>query len=203
MPKKILLLDCARAYADPLAAAFAENGARIFRMQTDEPLAKFTELLSRADGVAVSGTDFSPGNSRTKRMTPRLRDAQKSIPFLRAAIAKRRPILGICHGFQMLVALFGGTLSRQAEPEEGIFSTRVIRDDPLFRGLPLEFGAFKWRRWFVEKVSPDFVPLAVSAESVDVARHAELPFVGVQFHPEIKKRGNRAQRVLKNWLDEL
>jgi len=203
MPKKILLLDCARAYADPLAAAFAENGANTFRIRTDEPLVKFAKLLPYTDGVVISGTDFSPGNSRTKWMTPQLRDVQKSIPFLRAMIAKQRPILGICHGFQMLVALFGGTLSRQTEPEEGIFLTRVIRDDPLFRGLSTEFGAFKWRRWFVKKVSPDFVPLAVSAESVDAARHVKLPFVGVQFHPEIKKRGNYARRVLKNWLDEL
>jgi len=202
MPK-ILLLECSKAYADPLEIALKKFDTKITRVRTNEALSKFEKELSRCDGVAVSGTDFSPGTDRTKNMTPVLRDQQLSIPFLRWAIKKKKPLLGICHGFQMLVALFGGVLERKINPQEGIFETRVICEDPLFRGLPDQFKAYKWRRWYVKKAPVDFIPLAVSTESIDAVRHIKLPFYGIQFHPEIKKSDNQCSLVFKNWLEGL
>lgn len=96
----------------------------------------------------------------------------------------RVPILGICFGHQVLGILHGARIYRGKEvrTKETI---RVINEHPLFEGLGAEF---EMREDHTEGIDlpPGFYPLAFSSSYPNEGMvHAEKPFFGIQFHPEV------------------
>lgn len=97
------------------------------------------------------------------------------------------PILGICLGHQAIAAALGAHVVRTDHPIHGR-SSDITHDGLLeFESLPNPFRAGRYHSLTVEEngLPPT---LRVSARSEDgkimALRHAELPVVGWQFHPE-------------------
>jgi para-aminobenzoate synthetase len=141
------------------------------------------------------------------------------------------PVLGICLGFQSLVAQFGGGIRKLRRGLHGIVRGIEHQSKDIFAGVP-EFKATlyhslcadvgqddvtqqRWETdmWLPPKVAPELVPLAwTMEESEDGAteperilmgvRHARLPFWGVQYHPESVCTDPAAHGVLKNWFSQ-
>lgn len=81
------------------------------------------ELAARLDGVVLSGSasDVDPelyGEQPHPKLGPvhKERDAIESA-VIRAAMERRKPVLGICYGTQMLNVTLGGTLIQHLETE--------------------------------------------------------------------------------------
>ena len=118
------------------------------------------------------------------------------------------PYLGICLGHQALAVALGGALRQLAAVQHG------VQDDctpdvphPLLADLDLDAaGAFpvgRYHSWVVdEAVLPSrFVPLAKTADGViQVARVADAPAYGLQFHPESIMTAEAGPRLLRNFL---
>ena len=99
------------------------------------------------------------------------------------------PVLGICYGAQLMIQQMGGRVEKAVKREFGKAELSVRQPEGLFAGL--ETGGMHYQVWMshgdrVEVVPEGFSATAVSENSPYAAlRHISLPFVAVQFHPEV------------------
>lgn len=108
--------------------------------------------------------------------------------WLREAVARRLPILGICFGHQWLAHALGGDVGYNPRGVEvgtvGINTVVHALDDPLFKAMPPTFSANVSHRQSVLKLPPGARHLASSAlEPNQAFAYGDCAW-GVQFHPE-------------------
>ena len=117
--------------------------------------------------------------------------------------AGKKPILGVCLGHQAIGEAFGGKLENLSDVFHGVATpAHIIRDDPLFSGLPTDITVGRYHSWVVSKESfPDC--LEITAESnegqIMALRHKTLNVRGIQFHPESVLTPD-GRKMLQNWL---
>lgn len=127
------------------------------------------------------------------------------------------PVLGICYGMQLGVQALGGKVaSAHAAGSGGEYGRMELVvhdldtvDDPRVRQWPNLFAEFTPGEptlvWMshgdrVEDPGPEFLPLASTAGCPFAAvRHAQQPFYGIQFHPEVHHT-KRGREILRNFL---
>jgi anthranilate synthase component 2 len=115
----------------------------------------------------------------------------------------RKPMLGVCLGHQAIAQHFGDSLERCPEPIHGKSSAiKVVKESPLFRGLPRELEAGRYHSWHT-RISPDseLEITALTEDSIVMAvQHKTHATAGVQFHPEsiLTPQG---RKIIQNWLN--
>ncbi len=99
------------------------------------------------------------------------------------------PVMGICYGAQLMTQQLGGRVQKAEKREFGKADCEVLYTGGLFAAM--ETGTARYQVWMshgdrIEELPVGFVASAKSEHSPNAAiRHAEKPFVGVQFHPEV------------------
>ena len=115
--------------------------------------------------------------------------------------AVRWPILGICVGHQYMAAHFGGAAGPARVPEFGAALVSVAERGWLMAGLPDEFTAWESHNDEVTRLPDDFIVLAASDDCVVQAmQHRQLPYAGVQYHPEVEHTEYGAE-LFSNFLE--
>jgi anthranilate synthase len=106
---------------------------------------------------------------------------------VRAALARRLPVFGVCLGLQGIVEHLGGELAVLDRPVHGKASPIHVRGGRLFEGLPRSFRAGRYHSLYAVRQSLPAV-LRITAETDDgvimALEHDSLPVAAVQFHPE-------------------
>jgi anthranilate synthase/aminodeoxychorismate synthase-like glutamine amidotransferase len=95
------------------------------------------------------------------------------------------PVLGICLGMQSMVTAEGGVVDRMVGPVHGR-STRITHTDPsVFEGLPTTFDAGRYHSLCATELPDSLEVIATDETGIPMALvHRDLPWVGLQFHPE-------------------
>lgn len=106
--------------------------------------------------------------------------------FIARAISKRKPILGVCLGAQLLAAVLGGTVVEMLDKEIGWFPvdlTPAGRQSLLLHDFPDQFAAFHWHgdRFSIPSGA---VHIARSEACEEQAFVYDNHVVGLQFHLE-------------------
>ena len=184
----ILVIDNYDSFTYNLVQMLGGLGAELEVVRND--VETVSDLLARdADGIVLS-----PGPGRPE-------DAGICIELLRAR--PRTPLLGVCLGHQALGSAFGATVSRASVLMHGKTSEVEHRGVGLLDGLPSPFVATRYHSLAVEEGSlpPSLEPLAWTEDATLMAmRHRELPYWGVQFHPE-SVLTDTGSKLLQNFLD--
>jgi anthranilate synthase component 2 len=169
----ILVVDNYDSFTWNLVQMLAVAGEPVEVVRNDA--ARVDELLARGPrGIVVS-----PGPGRPE-------GAGVCVELIRRA--PRVPILGVCLGHQALAFACGGVVQRAGRQMHGKTSRIRHRDEAVFAGLPNPFEATRYHSLTVreESLPPELRALAWSEDDGEVMGlgHRELPYYGVQFHPE-------------------
>ena len=117
----------------------------------------------------------------------------------------RCPVLGICFGHQLLGRAFGAEVRSSAQFLEQLEKVRILIPGNIFHGLGSEIEVLESHQEYLEPNSIEsrgWQILAVSDSCpVEAMRHKELPFYGVQFHPE---RSNQiGEKIVANFYNRV
>jgi anthranilate synthase component 2 len=169
----ILVIDNYDSFTWNLVQMLAAAGEQVEVVRNDA--AKVDELLARQP----LGIVLSPGPGRPE-------GAGLCVELIRRAVPV--PLLGVCLGHQALGFACGAVVARAAHQMHGKVSLIRHRDEAIFAGLPNPFAATRYHSLAVRE---DSLPATLRAiawseddgEVMGVV-HEELPYYGVQFHPE-------------------
>jgi GMP synthase-like glutamine amidotransferase len=104
--------------------------------------------------------------------------------FLRAWLAKSKPILGICLGGQMLAQALGAKVIKNSHREIGFHPLRRTGEEhPAFSRWPEEFHVFQWHEDRFE-LPPGCKALLTNHVTAYQAFARDHRTLGLQFHPE-------------------
>jgi len=111
------------------------------------------------------------------------------------------PILGICEGHEIMALLAGGEVLSLKKPSVSPSTeVRIKKRSRIFEGLPAKVRVYEHHSKYVRDVPPCFLVAASSRKDrVEAMFHRNLPWFGVQFHPE--QSGEIGSRILKNFVD--
>ncbi len=168
----ILLIDNYDSFTYNLVQLLAEAEADVEVVRNDVEDVD-TLLARRPRGLVLSP---GPGRPEDAGVCVELIQRQPDVP-----------ILGVCLGHQCLGMAFGAVVDRAPELMHGKTSKISYRPDEIFQGLPNPFEATRYHSLAVpeETVPRELRAIAWTDDGTVMAmRHRELPYWGVQFHPE-------------------
>jgi anthranilate synthase/aminodeoxychorismate synthase-like glutamine amidotransferase len=183
----ILMIDNYDSFTFNLVQMLAGAGAKVEVVRNDAETAG--DLLARRP----AGIVLSPGPGRPE-------DAGVCVELIRRRAAL--PLLGVCLGHQALGVAFGATVDRAPRLMHGKTSPVRHEGRGLFAGLPNPFAATRYHSLEVRQptLPPELEPVAWSDDGVVMGLvHRELPYWGVQFHPESVLTG-AGPRLMENFL---
>lgn len=168
-----------------------------------------TGLLARIDGLLLpGGPDIDPSRygqeaaDQLGAVAPELDTLE--LELCHAALARRRPVLGICRGQQLLNVALGGTLHQHVihpqwgeDPSAAVHEIRIAPDTRLHRLLGGDAAQVNsGHHQAADIIAP---PLRASAHSADGCVEAleaeDLLAMSVQWHPE-EMRAASTSRLL-------
>lgn len=118
--------------------------------------------------------------------------------LIRDACVKKKKVLGICLGSQLLADVLGGPVTQSVEPEIGWFDVSLNDEagkSRYFKDFPGTFAAFHWHG-DTYKLPPGATPLMSSAGCAEQAFSWDGGRVlGLQFHLEVELEDAR------RWLE--
>ena len=241
---RILFLDAHDSFSNNITSLLTTLlNADVFVLPIDDPLSP----SSSGHGHHHDTTTTSPSPSREERFIAELRrydavvcgpgpgspDCDADVGLMRAvwrlAGSEMLPVLGVCLGFQSLVAAHGGRVGRLRRGlhgmvrgiehcGEGVFEKVGVFRATLYHSLCGDVGqagveekVWEGEKWKGFHGCPDLVPLAWVEEEREVGgrerilmavRHREKPFWGVQYHPESVCTEEEGNKVILNWFRE-
>jgi GMP synthase (glutamine-hydrolysing) len=183
--ERVLVFDFGAQYAQLIARRVREHNVYCEIVRHDLPLERVRELAPK--GIILSGGPASVYEKNAPRCDPRIFDLDI-------------PVLGICYGMQLVCEVLGGRVESAPAREFGRAHCSIISHADLFDGIQDETEVWMSHGDNVTSVSPDFIPLAMTATCpITAVRHISRPVFGVQFHPEVSHTP-RGSKILSNFL---
>ncbi len=189
------------------------------------------ELVEEMDGIVLQGgSDVAPGSYGEKAIKPEwggdaVRDAYE-IALVKECLARKKPLLGICRGAQLLNVALGGTLYQDITHQ--VPHSRVHRNwevyDQIFHNVRIEAGGGLAKLYpgktsvkvntvhhqAVKDLAKELKVEATSEEDgiVEAARYTGGSFaLAVQWHPEFQDPSDASlldgKPILREFLEEV
>ncbi len=172
------------------------TGQSVEKIDYNEPDLQTRIVGSGPDLVILTGSSALLSKPRThERFQPEM-DLVRKAKF---------PILGICYGHQIIGSAFGAPMRDLGQMLRGYEKVSVVRNHPLFDGLPTDLVVAESHRQELTKVPDEFQHLAQSTTSkVEAMVHRSRPIYGVQFHPERSNDDHpHGRMIIQNLLKQI
>ncbi len=181
------------------------------------PMESVKEIISKIDALLLSGgEDIHPKYYREEprypmTLSPDLR-TEFEFSLLREAMVAKTPILGICHGMQLINVASGGTLYQDLPGQtEGVINHRlgerrhrvsIEGDSLLFHGIgKKEINVTSTHHQAVKDLGMGLKVCATAHDSIiEAFEMPGYPFlIGVQWHPE-KEPDENSRKLFSTFL---
>ncbi|MHC4976750.1 MAG: glutamine-hydrolyzing GMP synthase [Planctomycetota bacterium] len=181
------VLDFGSQTAQLIARRVRDAGAFSILVRPDIPLEEIRALNPK--GIILSGGPSSVYDEGSPTCDPRI-------------LEMGVPVLGICYGMQLACQMLGCTIERGVSREFGRANLHITDREDLFTAIPERTAVWMSHADQVIDAHHSLIPLA-STDSCPFAavRHKSLPFLGVQFHPEVTHTPHGID-ILQNFLYE-
>lgn len=161
------------------------------------------DLINKYDLFVIGGSSCS--------ITDKFPQKSKIKELLYAIEKNKKPFLGICFGFQLLVHMFGGKVVRDLKNKElgtkKISLTYEAKKEKIFSKMPKNFLVQEAHEWRVEKLPKKFLLLAIGNRvKIQGVKIKNSRIYGVQFHPELSVKDMKRRLEfykIKNNFDNL
>ena len=111
------------------------------------------------------------------------------------------PVLGLCYGFQLIVAGLGGTVAHTGSREYGATTLQTTGASALLAGTPRTQRVWMSHGDTATQAPPGFTVTAkTEATPVAAIENPQKNLFGVQFHPEVMHT-EHGQRILARFLE--
>lgn len=112
----------------------------------------------------------------------------------------KKPTLGICMGYQLIIKAYGGEMKKLNERNWTIANLKVKQESPLFDNLGKSFKVYKSHLWKPKRIEV-LENLAKDGKDSSIIKHPKKPIYGVDFHPEAYTSETDGFKILKNFLE--
>lgn len=111
----------------------------------------------------------------------------------------KKPIIGICVGFELIAYSFNLKLYRRQEKIKGI--VEVDLTDNSFFDFEKRFRVYNSHRWYIKEVQKPLMEIAMSKYGVEIMKHEDRNIWGLQFHPEVTEPQNEGSKILDKIIE--
>jgi len=183
---KVLIIDNSTSYLNQLQSLLPPEASHttIDFSEIDKDTAE------NFDVAILSGGHSFPVAGNENRL-------EKEIDFVSNY---KKPIFGICFGFELIASIFGAKLEQMERKEHGVLNIEVIEPDDIFLNTP-NFSVYESHRWVVREPGEQFITLAKSKDGVEAIKHKTRPIYAVQFHPEMFIDKTCGDEIFHNFLN--
>ena len=197
----ILLFDNHDSFTWNLSHDLERAGADVMVARAEElPVDEKEQRAFLSQFVAVV---LSPGAGMPA-------EAPMLMVVLDFCVKNKKPVLGVCLGFQAIVEYFGGELENMREVLHGrvgrmILSEQYDKKNGLFENVQFPCEVAHYHSWFAKEGSlPQVLMVEARTEQgmILALSHKSLPISGFQFHPESVLTPD-GRVMLSNWLNAL
>jgi anthranilate synthase/aminodeoxychorismate synthase-like glutamine amidotransferase len=197
----ILLFDNHDSFTWNLSHDLERAGADVMVARAEElPVGEKEQRAFLSQFVAVV---LSPGAGMPA-------EAPMLMAVLDFCVKNKKPVLGVCLGFQAIVEYFGGELENMREVLHGrvgrmILSEQYETKNGLFENVQFPCEVAHYHSWVAkEEALPQVLMVEARTEQgmILALRHKSLPISGFQFHPESVLTPD-GRVMLSNWLNAL
>lgn len=160
------------------------------------------EKINSCDGFLITGgLDIDPifyGEDDDRSVL-----TKAEIDFLDRKIVNyckdnHKPLFGICRGMQAINVFLGGSLYQDIPGhKEGMHS--LTSDGTFFAS---RFDVNTNHHQAIKYLAKNLVPLAKSTDElgiIEALRHASLPMIGVQWHPELMASSQESKKLMEEF----
>lgn len=185
--KRLLIVDNKSAHLEALQEIIREKISDVeYRLQATREVTD--ESVLWADLIVLSG-----GTGLSIEKNPKT--FQRLIEKILAA---SKPVIGICLGAQAIGVHFGAVLIDIGVRRVGNIAIYFRTDAAQELRVKERMIVYEFHRWKIDTVPDPLVEVARSKDGVEVMRHASLPVWGLQFHPEVRRRGNGGHAIFES-----
>ena len=197
----ILLFDNHDSFTWNLSHDLERAGADVMVARAEElPVDKKEQREFLSQFVAVV---LSPGAGVPA-------EAPMLMAVLDFCVKNKKPVLGVCLGFQAIVEYFGGELENMREVLHGRVSRMVLSEqydmkNGLFENVQFPCEVAHYHSWVAKEGSlPQVLMVEARTEQgmILALRHKSLPISGFQFHPESVLTPD-GRVMLNNWIQSI
>ncbi len=184
MEGSIAILDFGGQYAHLIASRIRRFGypAYIFPADTDP------KALKGVAGIILSGGP----QSVYEKGSPQ---ANKGIFDLGI------PVLGLCYGHHWLGHALGGKVSSAKVKEYGPTKIEIVKETPVFQGLPKDFTVWMSHGDEVSALPEGFIVTATTNDcAIAAMANLERKIFGIQFHIEVTHT-EHGMEILRSFVD--
>jgi GMP synthase (glutamine-hydrolysing) len=180
----IVILDFGSQYTQLIARRIREFNVFSVVLPCTVPLEQVKALSPK--GIILSGGPCSVYDA----------DAPVADPEV---LALGVPILGICYGLHFITHHLGGKIESAASHEYGHAEVSLIKETPLFAGLPGTIEVWMSHGDHAAKLAPGFELVAETETAVAGIANEEKRIWAVQFHPEVAHT-RQGMELLRNFV---
>ena len=180
----IVILDFGSQYTQLIARRIREFNVFSVVLPCTVPLEQVQALNPK--GVILSGGPCSVYDA----------DAPAADP---AVLALGVPILGICYGLQFMAHHLGGKVESAASREYGHAEVTLIKETPLFAGLPGTMDVWMSHGDHAAELPEGFEKVAQTENAVAGIANEQKRMWAVQFHPEVAHT-RQGMELLRNFV---
>ena len=146
------------------------------------------KAIKLAENAGLDGLILSNGNDWGSCQE---RD-QTELNLIEWCINLKKPILGVCRGFQVLNKYFGGKINKDVHKltnfshAGSIHKIKILNQNIYHNNFTNEFlvNSFHNQGVFEMDLGKDLIPFAKSDNLIEGFFHKNEPILGIQWHPE-------------------